>query len=201
MRWLLSFALVVSANTLFAQPYTFDENGNGIQLIALNPMAMPFEVAPDPSGGISTSPVLIYSLGAPVVSGDVALMEPDGYTISDLLRFFTPAGGVNSDVIFYSQVDNTLAGVGIPYPANTVQISEVSPETTWFPGRNQPGATTLSALPIFELFRYGIITAVPEPSSLVLVLVASGVWFVARCSRRPGFHRTEKFPNSLSRIR
>jgi len=63
MRWLLSFALVVSANTLFAQPYTFDENGNGIQLIALNPMAMPFEVAPDPSGGISTSPVLIYSLG------------------------------------------------------------------------------------------------------------------------------------------
>jgi len=38
------------------------------------------------------------------------------------------------------------------------------------------------------------ITAVPEPSSLVLVLVASGVWFVARCSRRPGFHRTKSSP-------
>lgn len=161
---------------------------------------MPFAVAPDPSGGISTSPVLIYSLGAPVVSGDVAFMEPDGSAISDLLRFFTPAGGVNGDVIFYSQVDDTLAGVGIPYSANPVQISEISPETFWFPGRNQPGATTLGALPTFEFFRYGIITAVPEPSSTVLLLVPTGVWLAARCSRRNGFHRTENSPNSLSYI-
>jgi hypothetical protein len=180
----LSFTLVVSATKLFAQPYSFDENGNGIQFIAHNPFPMPFAVASDPSGGISISPVLIYSLGAPVVSGDVALMDPDGSTISDLLRFFTPAGSVNSDVIFYSQVDDTLAGVGIPYSANPVRISEGSPDTFWFPGGNQPGATTLYALPVWTFFRYDIATAVPEPSSMALVLIAGGIWLAARYSRR-----------------
>ena len=180
----LSFILAVSAGTLFAQPYSFDENGNGTRYIALNPYLLPFEVAPDPSRGITTSPVLIYSLGEPVVSGDVALMEPDGSTISDLLRFFTPAGSVSSDVIFYSQVDNTLAGVGIPYSANPVRISEVSPDTFWFPGGNQPGGTTLGVLPVWTIFRYDITTAVPEPSSSALLLVSTGVWLTAWSARR-----------------
>jgi hypothetical protein len=181
--FVLSFTLVVSDNALFAQPYSLDENANGIQFIALHPFPMPVEVAPDPSGGISTSPVLIYSLRAPVVSGDVALMEPDGSTIADLLRFFTPAGEVNSDVIFYSQVDDTLAGVGIPYSANPVEISETSPETFWFPGNNQPGGTTLGGLPVWTSYSYGINTAVPEPSPMALLLVASGIWLAARYSR------------------
>jgi hypothetical protein len=183
----LSFILAVAASTLFAQPYSFDENGDGIQYIAFNPRPLPFEVASDPSGGITSSPVLIYSLGFPVVSGDVALMEPDASTISDLLRFFTPAGGLNSDVIFYSQPDDTLAGVGIPYSANPVQISEVSPETVWYPENNQPGATTLSALPVYSRFQYDIITEVPEPSSTALLLVATGVWLTAWGSRRKSF--------------
>jgi hypothetical protein len=194
----LSFTLVVSANALFAQPYSFDENGNGIQYIALNPHPLPFEVAPDPSGGITTSPVLIYSLGAPVVSGDVALMEPNGSTIADLLRFFTPAGGVNSDVIFYAQVDDTLAGVGIPYPANPVQISEVSPETVWTPGQNQPGAATLPNSPAFEFFRYDIITEVPEPSSTGLALVASGIWLATRRSFAGKIFPFERAPLALN---
>jgi len=159
----LSFVLAVSANTLFAQPYSFDENGNGTQFIALQPFSLPFEVAPDPSGGITNSPVLIYVLGAPVVSGDVALMEPGQSTISKLLRFFTPAGGGNSDVIFYSQVDGTLAGVGIPYSANPVQISEVGQQTLWYPGNNQPGATTWGAVPVYTSFQYNIITGSPTP--------------------------------------
>ena len=184
--FVLSFILAISDNTLFAQPYSFDENGNGIQDIALNPMPLPFEVAPDPSGGISTSPVLIYSLGAPVVSGDVLLMEPDGATIAGLLRFFTPAGGVNSDVIFYSQVDDTLAGVGIPYSANPVQISEISPETFWFPGANQPGATTWGAVPVWTSFQYNIITTVPEPSSTALLLVSTGVCLTVWGFRQKG---------------
>jgi hypothetical protein len=159
----LSFVLAVSANTLVAQPYSFDENGNGTQLIAFEPFLLPFEVAPDPSGGITSSPVLIYFLGAPVVSGDVALMEPGQSTVSKLLRFFTPAGGGNSDAIFYSQVDGTLAGVGIPYTDNPVQISEVDPQTLWYPKNNQPGATTWGALPMWTSFRYNIITKGPPP--------------------------------------
>ena len=161
----LSFVLAVSANTLFAQPYSFDENGNGTQLIAYQPFSLPFEVAPDPSGGITNSPVLIYFLGAPVVSGDVALVEPDQSTVSKMLRFFTPAGSGNSAVIFYSQVDGTLAGVGIPYSADPVQISEVDPQTLWYPVSNQPGATTWGAVPIWTSFQYNIIiTESPTPS-------------------------------------
>jgi hypothetical protein len=49
--FVLSFTLVVSDNALFAQPYSLDENGHGIQFIALHPFPMPVEVAPDPSGG------------------------------------------------------------------------------------------------------------------------------------------------------
>ena len=157
-----SCALVILARPLFAQPYTFDLNGNGTQFVALNPQPMSFELAPDPSGGITASPVLIYSLGAQVVSGDVALMEPDGSTVAELLRFYTPVGAVNGDVIVYSQVNGSLAGVGIPYSANPVRISEVSPTTTWFPYANQPGGSTLPVLPVFEFFRYTITTQVPE---------------------------------------
>jgi hypothetical protein len=181
-----SFILVVSASTLFAQPYIFDENGNGIQYVAYNPYPLSFEVVPDPTGGITTSPVLIYSLGAPVVPGDVALMEPDGSTVADLLRFFTPAGANTGDVIFYSRVNGTLAGVGIPYSANPVEISEGSPATVWNPGIDQPGQTTWTALPVWTFFRYTIITEVPEPSLTPLLFVGAGVWLKVWYSLRKG---------------
>lgn len=182
-----SFVSVVSASTLFAQPYTFDENGNGVQYAGLEAYPLSYEVVPDPTGGITTSPVLIYSLGESVVSGDVALMEPDGSTVADLLRFFTPAGADTSDVIFYSQVNGTLAGVGIPYSANPVEISEVSPETVWNPSGDQPGQGTLITYPVYEFFRYRIITEVPEPSLTTLLLVAAGVWLKVRSSLRKGY--------------
>jgi hypothetical protein len=185
--FVLSFTFVILATKLFAQPYSLDENGNGLQYIELDPFPMPFEVVPDPSGGVRNSPVLIYSLGTIVASGDVALMEPNGSTISDLLRFFTPAGGGNSDVIFYSQVDDTLAGVGIPYSANPVKISETSPNTLWAPGPNQPGGMpTIEILPVSESFQYDIMTTVPEPYSITLVLIASGIWLAARYFRQNG---------------
>lgn len=182
----LSFILVLSTSTLFAQPYTFDENGNGIQYEALQAYPLPHEVVPDPSGGITTSPVLIYSLGASVIPGDVALMEPDGVTIAGLLRFFTPAGGNTSGVIFYSEPNGTLAGVGIPYSANPVEISEVSPETVWMPLADQPGQGTLGAYPVWTFFRYTINTEVAEPSLTPLLLLAAGVWLKVWYSSRKG---------------
>ena len=186
----LSFILVISASTLFAQPYTFDENGNGIQYIAYLPFPLSYQLAPDPSRGITTSPVLIYSLGEPVVSGDVALMESDGTTIADLLRFFTPFGGSSSYVIFYSRTagpTHPLADVGIPFSANPLRINEGSGNTLWHPGANQPGMTTLGAIPVFAHFEYQIITDVPEPAAVVLVWVATGVGLTVRGSRRKGF--------------
>ena len=179
----VSLLVAASAGPLFAQPYVFDDNGNGTESIFTPPTHLPSQVAADPTGGITGSDVLIYSLGAPVVSGDLALMEPDGTTVFELLRFFTPTVGGSSDMIVYAQPNGTLAGVGIPSPVNPVEIPEVSPETIWTPGNAQPGGTTAVALPVFEFFRYTIITA-PEPSSPVLLLIGAGISLAARGLRR-----------------
>ncbi len=179
----LTLTLAASIHPLFAQPYTFDENGNGIQDIALFPYPLPFSVAPDPTGAITGSPVLIYSLGASVISGDVALMQPDGTTVFELLRFYTPVPGGNSELIVYAPHNGTLAGVGVPAPVNPVDIPAITPQTIWSPIATQPGASTLGVLPAFEYFRYTIVTA-PEPSSPVLLLIGAGISLAAWGFRR-----------------
>jgi hypothetical protein len=188
-KGLISFGIisVVSAGTLYSQPYILDENGNGSSVSPLLSFALPFEVAPDPTGGIANSPVLIYSLEESVVSGDLALMESDGSTVAALLRFFTPAGQTSSDVIFYSQANGTLAGTGIPYSATPTLIRETSPKTGWFPGPNQPGRSTQYALPVGDIFEYYVVTGVPEPLSRALLLVAAGVWLSSWGCRGRGF--------------
>jgi hypothetical protein len=186
----LWFILAVSANTLCAQPYTFDENGNGTSTVLLfNPPVvdpLPYSVASDPTGGITTSPVLIYSLGYGVVSGDVAFMGPDGTTIADLLRFFTPTGSHGSEVIFYSQVGGgSLADVGIPSTTNPVEISESSPVTQWLPSGSQPGAGIV--FPVFARFQYAVtVIDTPEPSTTALLFIFAMVWLTGRGSSRAG---------------
>jgi hypothetical protein len=160
--------LAVSATTLFAQPYSFDENGNGTLGSPLDggPYPMPFQVTADPTGGITNSPVLIYSLEFPVVSGDLAITQADG-TISDLLRFFAPSGAGTSAMVLYSQADpsHTLAGVGIPYSANPVEISPAGPTTSWYPtSTNQPGFPA-APFPVWDSFQYHFITASAPPVS------------------------------------
>lgn len=163
---LLGFILAASSSGLWAQPYSVDEYGNGTlgSPLAGGPYPMPYQVAPDPTGGITTSPVLIYSLKFPVVAGDVALLAPDS-TIAHLLRFYTPAGQSDSVLIFYSQTDPTTrapAKVGIPSSANPTRISAVSPTTVWYPtGWNQPGSPA-GPCPVFDQFRYNI-NLVPTP--------------------------------------
>ncbi len=78
------FILAVSASPLHAQPYTVDGNGDGTLSAFFTPYPMPFQVTSDPTGGITRSPVLMYSLEFPVVSGDVALTNAAG-TITDLI--------------------------------------------------------------------------------------------------------------------
>ena len=68
----LGFALLATSSNLLAQIsdyYNVDENGNGT--LASHDESSVFyfggfvysQVAPDPSGGITNSPVLIYDLG------------------------------------------------------------------------------------------------------------------------------------------
>jgi hypothetical protein len=179
------FILVASVTALHAQPYTVDGNGNGTLGSIFSQSPMPFQVASDPTGGITSSPVLIYSLEFPVVSGDVALTNAAG-TITDLVRFYTPSGGGNSFLIFYSRTNDPshmISDVGIPYSANPVKISEQS-TTLWDPGSSsQPGYLT-GAAPIYAAFKYYIVTVPPGPLSL------SGtnlVWKISGATSLAGF--------------
>ena len=183
------FISVVSASTLYSQPYTIDENGNGLSTSPLlGSFSLPSGVVVDPTGGITNSPVLVYSLDFLVFGGDVALLNPDGTTIDALLRFFVPAGQTTSDVIFYCQPNGTLAGSGIPDSPRATLVSETGQETTWLPAPGQPGSSmSFSPPPIGETFEYNIITEVPEPATGALLWVAAGVWLTAWGCRRRGF--------------
>jgi hypothetical protein len=181
-----SILLLASTGTLFAQPYSFDENGNGLTYAGINNGSpLPDQVAPDPTGGITTSPVLIYELGASVFSGDVELMAPGGSSVDALLRFFTPAGASTSDLIFYAPVNGTLAGVGLPSSTDPLEITETSSQTFFRPNIGQPGQG-VGTFPEFDVFQYTIITATPEPSTTALLLVASGIWLTVWGSRWKG---------------
>src|SRR5215471_4409278 len=104
---LLILFLSIWAGRALSQPLTFDENGHGTNYAGLiiGGRPVPFTVAPDPSHGITTAPVLIYFMGYQVLSGDIALVESNG-AVSDLIRFFNPIGSLSTDVIFYSDLDD-----------------------------------------------------------------------------------------------
>src|ERR1035438_6722363 len=96
------FTLAVASSTSFAQlVVTIDEFGgsNGI----------PSTIGPDPSGGVTTSPVLIYTLPFAVASGDVILTEPGqpNGPNSDIVRFWDPTGINQSEIIFYRSEEHT----------------------------------------------------------------------------------------------
>src|SRR5215469_8077947 len=181
----IAFILALSANSLLAQfpgGDEFDLNENGVGIVT--PIGgtaiseVPSEMATDPTGGITTSPVLIYDLLKPVVAGDVEIMSPDGTSVLDLLRFvdFPPGGGSSGYVIFYSQPDgDALADVGIPATinANYIQITATGLGAGFSAANNQIG--TVGG----ELTEYGIDTSVvPEPSSASLLAVGGGIWLM-----------------------
>jgi hypothetical protein len=188
------FTLVASATTLFGQGnplITFDENGVG----TFNGTPLPSTLQADPSGGVTTSPVLIYFLPFAVVPGDVGLVELNDptRTASDLVRFFNPAGANQSMMIFYSDVNavdppNAPADTGLPSSPNAVLIPEIGPEVNngalWSPGTSGPGANSAGVV-------YNIISDVPEPGSASLLLSGVGVLFAMR-----GFRRMDRSPDS-----
>ena len=180
------FTLAVASSTSFAQlVVTIDEFGgsNGI----------PSTIGPDPSGGVTTSPVLIYTLPFAVASGDVILTEPGqpNGPNSDIVRFWDPTGINQSEIIFYSDFSATdpadaPADVGLPTQLQplVVTIPEVGPEgnngAIYLATPGLPGSTSL--LPI----QYNIISDVPEPGTGALLLSGVGLLFGIKRFRRKG---------------
>jgi hypothetical protein len=182
------FTLAVASSTSFAQlVVTIDEFGgsNGI----------PSTIGPDPSGGVTTSPVLIYTLPFAVASGDVILTEPGqpNGPNSDIVRFWDPTGINQSEIIFYSDFSATdpadaPADVGLPTQLQplVVTIPEVGPE-----GNNGAIYLATPGLPgsISFSIQYNILSdvpPVPEPGTGALLLSGVGLLFGIKRFRRKG---------------
>lgn len=179
------FTLAVASSTSFAQfTFTIDEFGGPLT-------SLPSTIGPDPSGGVTTSPVLIYLLPFGVTPGDVILSEPGQVPplTSDVIRFWNPAGINQSEIIFYSDFSATdpadaPADVGLPTQLfNPITITEVGPE-----GNNGaiynalPGMPGSTSAPI----QYNIISDVPEPGTGALLLSGVGLLFGIMRFRRKG---------------
>lgn len=175
------FICAISATSLFAQTFTFDESGNSTGLgISLGTLQ------PDPSGGIVGPPVLVYSVPFPVVTGDLVLIEAGAGTnsqFSDVVRFWNPTGNPNqSEIIFYSDFStsdppDSPADVGLPSNLiNPVYLNEVGPEghngAVWTPPAGAPGSSLAGVTVQYNIVSDGV---VPEPGSMALLTGGLGI--------------------------
>ncbi len=184
-------AVTVVAQAANNPAITVNEFGVGTLLFPGGvPIAAPGVFLPDPGPGGLPAALTYNLLGPPaLVAGDLLIQELIGATqiLSDVIRFnpANTAPGYPASLVFYSDngegVD-ALADTGLPtaFYTNTFSILEVGTEgdngVTYTPTENQPGF-----VPGFSV-TYRIISdsAVPEPSSASLVVLASGLALAAR---------------------
>jgi hypothetical protein len=175
---ILSCTCALTASSAFAQIFTFDEFGKSSGT-GISPGAMQL----DPSGGLPGL-VMVYNLNFSVIPGDVALTEPGAPIpgpFSDIVRFWNPTGGGPSQIIFYSDVSSAdpadaPADTGLPQQLfNLVVINEVGPEgnngAVYTPTPNQPGSVNAAVPPP----TYNIISDVPEPGTVTLIVAGAGL--------------------------
>src|SRR5438552_13784043 len=159
---LVGAIMVIGAAPVIGQPvFAFDEFGNG----AFGPGTL----QPDPTGGFTNGPVMVYSLPFAGTPGDVLLH--DGALTNaflDVLRFTG-----NGQLIFYSDnVDGFDAPAdtsGPPNPLFPNQVHLVEPQNEggleqvfYTPDPGQPGYTDAFGPSPNYLF----ISDVPEPGSV-----------------------------------
>jgi hypothetical protein len=187
----LSCAYAIATASSLAQIFTFDEFGNITMNGGPDPVPVPSQLMPDPSGGVTTSPVLVYTLPFQVSPGDVVLYEPNpaGNDIySDVVRFWSPTGSPTSEMIFYSDYSSAdppdaPADTGLPTQLiNPFFINEVGPEGNngaVYTAAGGPGSNPA------VLVTYNIISDVPEPDTLALIAVGAGLLLFTLKRRQP----------------
>jgi len=176
-----SLSLLLASVALLALPIAaragnlvvMDEYGQGF----FNTLTLPSTLGVDPTGGLPTWNVLIYTLPYPGLPGDVLVNEPGVSGLSDVIRF-----DGNFHMIFYSDnTDGYDAPADTPSPpspllSNQFTVDEQGSEAfnwaDWNPTPNQPGYDA-TYLPAYHAISDGY---APEPASLALLgLGALGV--------------------------
>jgi hypothetical protein len=152
---------------------TFNNTGSGTLAVAGGPaMNVSGSLLDDPANPAcpsACSPVLTYFLPEAVVSGDVAILTPDGASVADWLRFTDNAGtisgadtGTGTRLIFYFEP---------PFPSNIgLENFIVGPDEIITDGiasfDYQPAGVPY---PQNNEFIGSVIAAVPEPASFILL--------------------------------
>lgn len=139
---------------------TLDEHGNGSFFTITDTFyctgtttPLPYEVLPDPSGGIPGRPVLIYSLSSVPfngLGGDVALVSTNG-VIHHVIRFF-----VDKAIFYADDHSGSLSDVGLPRLGSYTSLS-----------LNPAGVASISTAPLGLTVDYTFIT---EPYSPPFIL-------------------------------
>lgn len=199
---LLGVTFSVSAFAQFSVNISIDELGNSdfTNTAGFN-AALPFALQNDPGPGGLSSALTFDLLNPPgLTAGDLILLEPDGQgTISDIIRFnpaeLGPGEGTGA-LVFYSDIGegaDALADIGFPtalYEGN-ITLTEIGPEGdngfTYTPTSGQPGFVTGAAGPVTYTILSDGALAVPEPSTIALLLCAAGLFGIARFPRHEGF--------------
>lgn len=177
--FLSSFALPAQAQ--FPQPttVTLNEDGTGTAVTGNSTVNYTGVNQQDPGpGGLSNA--LVFNVGTSplLTSGDLFLIDPTTFAISDIIRF-NNIGGVDQ-IVFYSRADGDGAKADTGFPgafyANDLDIFEnPNGSTVYTPTTGQPGFIDFGGL------TYVINSAepVPEPSSvgLMFVVAAGGLSF------------------------
>ena len=183
----LGLTATVAATTALGQTniITVDEFGLG----TFNGNPLPSGIATEPFSGMAT---LTYTLPIAGVRGDIVLMEPPvaSGVVSDVIRFdgtfhlyffsdFTPGS--------ITDPPDSPADVGLPpNPLPPVlTFAETGPESGpnglfgYVPGPNDPGAD-----PAGTAVSYNLISDIPEPGSLALLVCGLGACGLANWRRK-----------------
>jgi hypothetical protein len=184
--FLVSFAPLLHAQGISPTTVTLNEDGTGSAVTGNSTVIYTGVNQQDPGpGGLSNA--LVFNVGTSplLVSGDLFLIDPTTFAISDIIRF-NNMGGVDQ-IVFYSRNDGDGAKADTGFPggfyANDLDIFEnPNGPTTYTPTTGQPGFIDFGGL----TYVINSAEAVPEPSTFALVTLPAIGFICSRlgCGRR-----------------
>jgi hypothetical protein len=162
---------------------TLNEDGTGSAVTGASTVNLTGVNQQDPGpGGLSNALVFTVGNSSLLTTGDLFLIDPTTFAISDIIRFNFSGG--SDEIVFYSRADggNAKADTGFPgaFYANDLDIFEnPNGPTTYTPTTGQPGFIDFGGL----TYVINSAEAVPEPSTFALVTLPALAFVCSRLGR------------------